>query len=105
MKRNQIILLSIFILVTGLIFVRIRSNKKTPIKEIKSGKTILYILVAHVQNSSRDVFFAKLKEYSRICEAYLNERINTLKQLPLRYCSLEINSLPIAPIIWCKNYP
>ncbi len=61
MKRNQIILLSIFILVTGLIFVRIRSNKKTPIKEIKSGKTILYIPVAHVQNSSRDVFFCEIE--------------------------------------------
>lgn len=66
MKRNQIILLSIFLLITGLIFVRVSSNKKTPIKEIKSGKTILYVPVGNVQNSARDL---QLISYGQVAPA------------------------------------
>lgn len=55
MKRNQIILISIFVLISGLIYLRISANKKTPIKELKSAKTILYIPISKVKNRLQEV--------------------------------------------------
>lgn len=55
MKRNQIILIGIFILITALIFIRISSNKKAPVKQLKEAKTTQYVPVASVDNRLKDI--------------------------------------------------
>ncbi len=53
MKRNQIILVAIFVFLTALIFFRIQSNKKAPIKETKEAQTLMYVPIAEVENKIR----------------------------------------------------
>lgn len=55
MKRNQIILIGIFILITALIFLKVNSNKKEPIKELKEAKTLQYLPISIVKNVSRNL--------------------------------------------------
>lgn len=55
MKRNQIILIGVFILITAVIFWRISANKKEPIKEMKEARTIQYVPISVVNNKSREV--------------------------------------------------
>lgn len=53
MKRNQLILIGVFVLLTALMFFRIVSNKKAPVKEVKEAKTVLNIPVSEVKNELR----------------------------------------------------
>lgn len=50
MKRNQIVLLAVFILLTALVFIRVNSNKKEVIKEGKEATTTLFIPTSLVKN-------------------------------------------------------
>lgn len=50
MKRNQIILIAIFVLLTALVFIRVKSNKKEVVKESKEALTTLYIPTSIVKN-------------------------------------------------------
>ncbi len=55
MKRNQIILVAVFVLLSGAMFFRIVSNKKSPVKEVKEAKTLLNVPVSEVKNEPRDL--------------------------------------------------
>jgi hypothetical protein len=50
MKRNQIILIAIFVLLTAIVFIRVKSNKKEVVKESKEALTTLFIPTSMVQN-------------------------------------------------------
>jgi len=50
MKRNQIILIAIFILITAAIFIRVKTNKKDVVKETKEAQTTLYVPTSKVKN-------------------------------------------------------
>lgn len=55
MKRNQFILIGVFVLITSLIIFRIVSNKKQPMKELKEESTLQYIPVSEVKNQLRKI--------------------------------------------------
>lgn len=50
MKRNQIILISLFLLITAAIYLRVLFNKKPAIKESKEAQTTLYLPISMVKN-------------------------------------------------------
>ncbi|MDX2360958.1 MAG: HlyD family efflux transporter periplasmic adaptor subunit [Crocinitomicaceae bacterium] len=53
MKRSQIILLSFFLVVTGLIYMRLASNKKDYNKELKEEDKLVYVPIREVENELR----------------------------------------------------
>lgn len=55
MKKNQIVLLAVFLLITALIFLRVSAKRKTPVKDLKEGKTTMFVPVSTVKNSMRDL--------------------------------------------------
>jgi hypothetical protein len=63
MKKNQFILIGIFLLISALIFFRIVSNKKPPVKETKEASSIQYVPVSEVRNELRSI---QLVSYGQI---------------------------------------
>jgi len=63
MKKNQIILLSIFLLITALIYLKVISNKKDPVKEGKEAQTTQYVPFAIAKNKERTL---KVTSYGQI---------------------------------------
>ena len=55
MKKNQIILIGIFVGISALIFFRVSSNKKAPVKEMKEAKTTMFVPVSEVKNVQREL--------------------------------------------------
>lgn len=55
MKRSQIILLAVFLVVTGIIYVALASNKKGVKKELKPEDTTVYLPIREVKNEVRVV--------------------------------------------------
>jgi membrane fusion protein, multidrug efflux system len=55
MKRNQLVLIGVFVLISALIFFRIVSNKKEPVKELKEASTVQFVPVADVKNQLRNL--------------------------------------------------
>ena len=55
MKKNQIVLLAVFVLISALIFLRVNSNKKAPLKDLKEAKTTMFVPYATVKNAMRDL--------------------------------------------------
>ena len=50
MKRSQIILISVFLGITGLIYLTLSANKKDYDKELKTVDTLVYVVVGNVEN-------------------------------------------------------
>jgi len=63
MKKNQIILLSLFLVITALIYWRVISNKKAPVKEGKEAQTTQYVPFTVVKNTERTL---KISSYGQI---------------------------------------
>ena len=63
MKKNQIIILSIFFLITAVIFITINSNKKEELTEVKKSSGIEYVAVAKVKNNMQTI---KIASYGQI---------------------------------------
>lgn len=55
MKRSQVILLIIFLVITGAIYLRLAGNKKDVNKEMKPEEKTVYIPITEVQNKMRTV--------------------------------------------------
>ncbi len=55
MKKNQFILVGVFLLISALIFFRIVSNKKEPVKELKEASTVQFVPVSEVKNQLRNL--------------------------------------------------
>lgn len=55
MKKNQLILIGIFVFITAAIFIRVRMNKKEVVKETKSAQTILYVPTSSVNNQLNEI--------------------------------------------------
>jgi multidrug efflux pump subunit AcrA (membrane-fusion protein) len=63
MKKNQIILLSLFLVITALIYWRVASNKKIATKEGKEAQTTQYVPFSIVKNQNRTL---KVSSYGQI---------------------------------------
>jgi len=50
MKRSQIILISVFLGITGIIYLALSANKKEYDKELKTEDTLVYVAVRNVEN-------------------------------------------------------
>ena len=55
MKKSQIILFSVILVLTGIIYAIVLNNKKTEIKEVKGEETVKYIHVQVVKNENRSL--------------------------------------------------
>ena len=55
MKKNQIILLAVFVLISALMFFRVNMKKKAPVKDLKEAKTTMFVPYSNVKNSMRDL--------------------------------------------------
>jgi len=55
MKRSQLILLGIFVVISGLIYMALSSNKKDVVKELKPEEKNVYVPIREVHNSPRTV--------------------------------------------------
>ncbi len=55
MKRSQIIMFGLFILVSGLVFFRLMQNKKEDAKEVKEENTEVFVPVRKVKNELRSI--------------------------------------------------
>ena len=62
MKKSQIILFSVILVLTGIIYAIVLNNKKTEIKEVK-GETVKYIPVQVVKNENRSL---KTNSYGQV---------------------------------------
>ena len=63
MKRSQIILLSVFIVLTGLIYMVLSNNKKEDSKELKAENNTIYVPVLNAKNEMRTLM---LTSYGQI---------------------------------------
>jgi membrane fusion protein, multidrug efflux system len=63
MKRNQIILIAVFLVISSLIYWQVLSNKKPRNKEGKEAQTTAFVPIAEVQNQERTL---KLTSYGQI---------------------------------------
>ena len=63
MKKSQIILFSVTLVLTGIIYAIVLNNKKTEIKEVKGEETVKYIPVQVVKNENRSL---KTKSYGQV---------------------------------------
>ena len=64
MKKNQLIILSLFFAVSGLTYWRVFSNQKEPIKENKEANTEMYVPTRIVNNSVHKVFLSSFGQIS-----------------------------------------
>ncbi|TXI85437.1 MAG: HlyD family efflux transporter periplasmic adaptor subunit [Crocinitomicaceae bacterium] len=55
MKKNQLILIGVFVLITAAIFMRVKLNKKDVVKETKSAQTTLYVPTSKVSNQLNQI--------------------------------------------------
>jgi multidrug efflux pump subunit AcrA (membrane-fusion protein) len=55
MKRNQLILVGVFVLLSALMFFRVTSKATKPISENKEAQTLKYVPVSEVKNMSRNL--------------------------------------------------
>ena len=55
MKRSQIILFAVFVVITGLIYITLASNKKEYSKKIKTEDKVKFVPVAEVSNKTRNM--------------------------------------------------
>ena len=56
MKRSQLILLVIFVVISGVIYLALANNKKDVVKELKPEQKTVYVPIREVQNKPRTVF-------------------------------------------------
>ena len=63
MKKSQIILFSVTLVLTGIIYAIVLNNKKTELKEVKGEETVKYIPVQVVKNENRSL---KTKSYGQV---------------------------------------
>lgn len=63
MKKNQFILIGIFVLITAAIFMRVKMNKKEVVKETKSAQTTLFVPTSNVKNQLNEI---QLVSYGQI---------------------------------------
>lgn len=63
MKRSQIILLSVFLVISGLIYMALAKNKKDIVKEMKPEDKTVYVPIREVLNSERTV---PLESYGQV---------------------------------------
>ena len=63
MKKSQIILFAVSLILTGIIYVIVIGNKKTESKEVKGEETVKYIPVQIIKNESRSL---KTNSYGQI---------------------------------------
>lgn len=63
MKRSQIILLSVFLVISGLIYMALAKNKKDVVKEMKPEDKTVYVPIREVHNSERTV---PLESYGQV---------------------------------------
>ncbi|MDG1332212.1 MAG: HlyD family efflux transporter periplasmic adaptor subunit [Crocinitomicaceae bacterium] len=55
MKRSQLILLAIFVVISGVIYLALANNKKELVKELKPEEKTVYVPIREVQNRMRRV--------------------------------------------------
>lgn len=55
MKRSQLILLAIFVVISGVIYMALANNKKDVVKELKPEEKTVYVPIRKVQNKMRTV--------------------------------------------------
>lgn len=55
MKRSQLILLAIFVVISGVIYVALANNKKDVVKELKPEEKTVYVPIREVKNQLRTV--------------------------------------------------
>lgn len=53
MKRSQVVLLSVFIIITGVIYVVLANNKKDPKKELKAENNTVFVPIVKAKNKIR----------------------------------------------------
>lgn len=63
MKRSQIILLTVFLVITGLIYITLSNNKKEDNKELKAENNTLFVPIVKAKNEMRSL---KLTSYGQI---------------------------------------
>lgn len=68
MKRNQIIILSIFFVITALIYLRLMATKSDKEPEDKTPSTIQYVPVREVQNVQRNMEITSYGQISPVAE-------------------------------------
>lgn len=64
MKKNQLILLSVFFLVSGLTYWRVFSNQKEPVKENKEANTEMFVPTRIVNNSIHKIMLSSFGQIS-----------------------------------------
>jgi multidrug efflux pump subunit AcrA (membrane-fusion protein) len=55
MKRSQLILLAIFVVISGVIYIALANNKKDVVKELKPEEKTVYVPIREVKNKMRTV--------------------------------------------------
>lgn len=63
MKKSQIILFTVTLVLTGIIYAIVLNNKKTEIKEVKGEETIKYIPIQIIKNENRSL---KTNSYGQV---------------------------------------
>lgn len=68
MKRSQIVLTTVFLVISGLMYISIMANKKEHKKSIKEESTTVYVAVTEVNNKQRTLPLASYGQISPITE-------------------------------------
>lgn len=68
MKRNQIIIVSIFILISALIYIRIISNKKEDVKTTKEADREMFVPIRMVENKIRKMEIISYGQITPVAE-------------------------------------